>query len=121
MAIGQRTSPVGKTMQPLLTPDEVAKLLGLSTKTLAEWRSKGRGPDFVRLRRNIRYRLADIKAYLAENIVRGNKAAELSSRRDSAGDKGSSGKKRGDERAGKANLGEALRKKKKKKSKRAKT
>lgn len=118
MASGPRTSHVGKTMQPLLTPDEVAKLLGLSTKTLAEWRSQGKGPDFVRLRRNIRYRLADIKAYLAENIVRGNKAAELSSRRDSTGDKGSSGKKRGHERAGKANLGEALRKKKKKKSKR---
>ena len=49
----------------LLTTDEAAKLLGVSPKTVAYWRSTGDGPVFVRLgARTIRYKLEDISSYI---------------------------------------------------------
>jgi len=38
-----------------LTPDELSDLLGLSVKTLANWRLDGRGPEFERFGNRIRY------------------------------------------------------------------
>lgn len=52
-------------MIDLLTPDELAGMLGVKTGTLANWRSYGRGPEYVKLgaeppagkqdRRRVRY------------------------------------------------------------------
>ena len=54
----------------LLTPVEVAEITGLSTETLAQWRSQRRGIPFVKISRNcVRYRLADLDRWLEERIV----------------------------------------------------
>jgi excisionase family DNA binding protein len=50
----------------LLTPDAVAKRLGIPVKTLYWWRTTGVGPPAYRLGRHLRYSEADIEAWLAE-------------------------------------------------------
>ena len=55
----------------LLSPRDVAAITGLSVETLAQWRSQGRGPLFVKISRNfVRYRKSDLDGWLAERIVR---------------------------------------------------
>jgi len=50
----------------MLTPKEVAAENKLSEKTLANWRSTGEGPRYVRFgKRAIRYRRADVEAFIA--------------------------------------------------------
>ncbi len=41
-----------------------AEMLGLSPITLHQWRVRGQGPAFHRFGRQIRYRLADVRAYM---------------------------------------------------------
>ena len=53
-----------KTTPPLLTDREVAKLLNISWITLQQWRYQKRGPRFLKLNRNVRYRLADVEAWI---------------------------------------------------------
>lgn len=57
-------------MEDLLhTPVEVAKYLGTSVAGLAQMRYRGSGPKFVKLgRKAVRYRDADIKEWLEENV-----------------------------------------------------
>lgn len=43
-------------MENLLTSNEAAKLLNVSTKTLSRWRQKGGGPAFMKKGHIIRYR-----------------------------------------------------------------
>ncbi|MEO9970093.1 MAG: helix-turn-helix domain-containing protein [Hyphomonadaceae bacterium] len=61
----------------MLTTDETAALLCIQPNTLAKWRSGkgGLGPKFVSVGRAIRYRRADIRAYLEENTVSNNAEA----------------------------------------------
>ena len=55
----------------LLTAEDVAQITGLSTETLAQWRSQRRGIPFVKISRNcVRYRQADLDRWLEERIVR---------------------------------------------------
>lgn len=44
-----------------------ARHLGLSHRTLEQWRWKGIGPAFVHVGRQVRYHLADLNAFLARN------------------------------------------------------
>lgn len=54
----------------LLTPEEVAGITGLSTETLAQWRSQRRGIPYLKIGRNVvRYRQSDLDAFLNERIV----------------------------------------------------
>ena len=53
-----------------LTAAETAAWLGISERTLANWRSKGRGPRYCLLRTRIRYREADISEFLATHARR---------------------------------------------------
>lgn len=54
----------------LLNAGEVSQITGLSTETLAQWRSQQKGIPFVRLSRNrIGYRAADLDAFLEACIV----------------------------------------------------
>lgn len=54
----------------LLTPGELAELLGVSEETLAQWRSQRRGPPYVKVEgRLVRYRLPDVEAYLESRLV----------------------------------------------------
>jgi excisionase family DNA binding protein len=53
----------------LLSPDEVAGQLGVPVATLANWRSGGVGPVYLRVGRHVRYRPADLEAWLDGLVV----------------------------------------------------
>lgn len=53
----------------LLTNEEVAQVIAVTEHTLSVWRSAGKGPKFVRLGRNVFYRLADVQAWVDANVV----------------------------------------------------
>lgn len=64
--------PVPPTAQRarLLTPDEVAEVTGLSTETLAQWRSQRRGIPFLKISRNcVRYRQGDLQQWLQSRLI----------------------------------------------------
>lgn len=53
-----------------LQPADAAAFLGVSTKTLANWRSLGQGPDYVKYHgRRVAYLRADLEAYRRANRV----------------------------------------------------
>jgi predicted DNA-binding transcriptional regulator AlpA len=63
--------PAWAASSKLLTADEVAEITGLSIETLAQWRSQGKGPLYLKISRNcVRYRQSDLDAWLVERIVR---------------------------------------------------
>lgn len=49
----------------LLLPDEAAAWLGMSPRTLSDWRIAGTGPRFVKIGRLVRYRVADLQEWVA--------------------------------------------------------
>jgi predicted DNA-binding transcriptional regulator AlpA len=59
------------TSTRLLTAEDVGQITGLSTETLAQWRSQRKGIPFLKLSRNVvRYQQGDLDAWLAQRIVR---------------------------------------------------
>jgi excisionase family DNA binding protein len=52
----------------LLRPGDVSKLLGVPVSTLANWRSAGQGPPYLRVGRHVRYRRADVEAWVAGRV-----------------------------------------------------
>ncbi len=48
----------------LLLAVEAAQVLGISVKTLANWRWKGAGPSFNKIGGAIRYQVADLKSFI---------------------------------------------------------
>lgn len=70
-----RASPPGELVGSQLLIDEaaLATRLGVSRSTLQSWRYSGRGPRFIKLGRMVRYRVADVEAYLHAN-TRGSAA-----------------------------------------------
>lgn len=48
----------------LMTPSEVGQYLRVPTGTLANWRYQGRGPDFIRVGRHVRYTAADLSLWI---------------------------------------------------------
>jgi predicted DNA-binding transcriptional regulator AlpA len=59
-----RSSTVAKPEQ-LASTAEVANVLGIPGKTLVEWRSRGIGPDYLKVGRYVRYRWSAVNAWLA--------------------------------------------------------
>lgn len=60
----------------LLTTEQTAETLGVDRRTLARWATQGRGPRRVVLgTRYIRYRPADVAAWLAEHLDIGEQPA----------------------------------------------
>ena len=53
-------------MDTLLTSPEVSNILRVPEKTLANWRSAGKGPRSLRIGRHVRYRRSDLLAWLEE-------------------------------------------------------
>jgi excisionase family DNA binding protein len=49
----------------LLTPADVARMLGIPERTLGQWRYVGRGPSYRVVGRHVRYHPDDIVAWLA--------------------------------------------------------
>ena len=58
----------------VLTTEEAAMLLGLSTSTLNKWRVYGKGPKFLKLGRAVRYRKHDLNAFLVARTRQSTKA-----------------------------------------------
>lgn len=53
----------------LLTAEETARLLRLSTRSLANDRCLGRGLTYIKLRGRVRYRREDVLAYIQQSTV----------------------------------------------------
>ncbi|HCE3510022.1 TPA: helix-turn-helix domain-containing protein [Vibrio parahaemolyticus] len=53
--------------QLYLNRKEVARILKMSHRTLANWASVGKGPKFVKLERKVCYPVADLKEYLHQH------------------------------------------------------
>jgi excisionase family DNA binding protein len=62
--VRETTSAAERAMRRLLWAEEVAVLLGVPVKTLYQWRYKGVGPAGVRVGRHLRYRPADVEAWI---------------------------------------------------------
>jgi len=53
----------------LMTPLDVSRYLGVPPGTLANWRYLGRGPAFLRVGRHVRYRTADVTAWVEGQLT----------------------------------------------------
>lgn len=60
---------IGMSVEKMLSQQQVAQILGVSTKTLEYWRWKKKGPKFLKIGRLARYRESDIIAYI-QSLVR---------------------------------------------------
>lgn len=55
-----------------LRPSEAARVIGVTPKTLSNWRGRGKGPSYVRVgQRGIFYRIEDLDAWLSSQVVGG--------------------------------------------------
>lgn len=52
----------------LLTERQAAAVLGLSHRTLQAWRVRGGGPQYAKIGSNVRYRRADLDAWVAGRV-----------------------------------------------------
>lgn len=60
--------------QQLLTPEDVAGMLGITPRTLQDWRLKGYGPKPVFLTaRTVRYRLPEVENWIEKRAKEGIK------------------------------------------------
>lgn len=48
----------------IMTVSQAADYLGLAVSTLNKWRCHGGGPVFIKMGRAVRYRVADLEAYI---------------------------------------------------------
>lgn len=48
----------------LATPDDVAAYLGVPAKTLTEWRSQRKGPEYLKIGRYVRYDWRAVEIWL---------------------------------------------------------
>lgn len=57
----------------LLTPEETSEVLKVAIQTLANWRSQGKGPSWVKLgARRCRYRASEIERFITSMTVTAN-------------------------------------------------
>ncbi len=50
----------------LLAEGEASDVLAVSLSTLRRWRANGEGPVYVKMGRTVRYRIADIRAFVMD-------------------------------------------------------
>lgn len=63
-------NPTTHATPPLLTTDQVADLLGIQVQTLESWRyTKRYALPFVKVGRSVRYRPADVDAFIEAQTV----------------------------------------------------
>ena len=54
----------------ILTPVELAAMLGIDVSSVDRWRFTGTGPQYTRLGRRIYYREYDVAVWIEENVGR---------------------------------------------------
>ena len=54
-----------------MDPQATAAFLGVSVLSLADWRTKGTGPSYVKVGRCVRYRLSDLETWLTSRTKKG--------------------------------------------------
>lgn len=65
----------------LMDENATAAALGVTPKALRNWRVQGRGPAFVKIGANVRYRAADIAEFIEKNTVTSTAAFGRTGRR----------------------------------------
>ena len=55
---------MGTSRVGLATPMDVSELTGIPVATLAQWRWRGTGPDYIKLGRHVRYSWPTIERWL---------------------------------------------------------
>lgn len=58
------SEPRRQTAEPLLSPAALAELLDVPLGSVYRWRSRGEGPPGIRVGKHVRYRPADVAAWL---------------------------------------------------------
>ncbi len=72
---GSTLTPMAEDIQQIYSEVEAADYLALSPHTLRNWRSEGKGPDYIQLEgRTIRYTLSALNEWLARQ-PRGGRVA----------------------------------------------
>ena len=67
---GRQFEARNRNLAQLLTPPEVAAMLGIKEQTLTAWRCRGSQElEYIRVGRCIRYRAEAIEAYLEKQTV----------------------------------------------------
>lgn len=51
-------------MEPLMSAEEVGEIIGRPARTLRQWRYLGKGPKYVKVGATVRYRPADVEAWI---------------------------------------------------------
>lgn len=54
---------------PVLTATEAASFLNVDDKTLANWRSSQKGPNYLKLCGCVRYRMTDLLHFIENGLV----------------------------------------------------
>ncbi|WP_082468952.1 helix-turn-helix transcriptional regulator [Sciscionella sediminilitoris] len=55
-------------LEKLLTVEDVARLLSVPVKTLYDWRGTGYGPAALKVGRYLRYRPADVRRWVDDQL-----------------------------------------------------
>lgn len=66
----------GENLPTYFTTIQAASYLGLSRQQLEGWRCRGGGPLFVKLDRAVRYRRADLDAFMTDRLVSSTSEAD---------------------------------------------
>ena len=56
-------------MEGLMRIDEVEEYMYTNRSTLAGWRCQGKGPKYIKIGKNVRYRKVDIDEYIASIVI----------------------------------------------------
>ena len=52
------------TLEPMFSPDQVARSLGVEVETLGAWRRRGYGPGWYRIGKKIKYTESELRAWM---------------------------------------------------------
>ena len=69
MALAIKRPTTGVRPEPLASTADVAEVLGIPEKTLVEWRSRGLGPDYMKVGKYVRYRWSAVNAWLDKREI----------------------------------------------------
>lgn len=68
VSLEEDVRPYGVATAVLLTEDEAAGFLNLSSRTLQAWRVRGCGPKFVKVGRSVHYQVEDVQEFVKGNV-----------------------------------------------------